>query len=284
MVLLATVLFILSVLVIAGMFLVKLSYVNGRSQIRIKISDPSARYYETFLPYFKKKLRFVVNKIWHFILEAKDLTPATTKTIHTKVEKVKNAFRIRIRSSDTEPAWLPEAAELTIKSTISQNPEDLYLEAIKKDPTNQHAYEGLSRLYLQNKNYAEAIEIYEYLIKLDPTKDIYLSNLGLAYYSNGDYQKAVAAYEKALNINNKVGTRWINLALCFQALEEYAKAVKALTHALDLDNMNINYLSLLAEFYLKLDNSVRAEEVFERILAIDPTNKPAREKLMRLKI
>ena len=226
----------------------------------------------------------IINKLWYFILEAKDLTPSTTKTISTQVERVKNVFRIRIRSSDNEPQYLPEAAELVIKPTNGQNPEDLYLQAIKKDPNNKQAYEALGRLYLQNKNFADAIETYEYLIKLEPTRDIYLSNLGLAYYSTGEYQKASSAYEKAIGINGKVPARWINLALCFDALDEQTKVVKAITQALQFDKMNINFMMLLADTYIKLVNSVRAEEVLEQILVIEPGNRPAREKLMRLKI
>jgi Tfp pilus assembly protein PilF len=48
--------------------------------------------------------------------------------------------------------------------------------------------------------------------------------------------------------------------------------------------MNVNYQMLLADAYLNISNNVRAEEVLEQILAHDPTNRQAREKLMRLKI
>ena len=284
MILFAAILFLLSLAVIASMFLVKLSHVSQRPAIKIKIAGTHSTYHESLWPYFRQKIGFVANKLWHFILEAKDLTPAATKTLHTGVEKARNAFRIRIRTSNSEPQWLPEAAELSIKPNSTQNPEDLYLEAIKKNPNDKQAYEALGRLYLQNKNFSEAVEIYEYLTKLNAGKDIYFSNLGLAYYSVGEYQKGTASYEKALNINSKIPARWINLALCFEAMEEYNKAVKAITQALQLDRLNTNYLTLLADIYIKLENNVRAEEVLEQILSSDPTNKPAREKLMRIKI
>ncbi len=284
MILFTIILFILSFLVIASMFLVKFAHVNQRPQVRIKLSGPSHHYYETLWPYFRQKIGLMISKIWHFILEAKDLAPAASKTLHSQTEKVKNAFRIRIRSSESEPQWLPEAAELSIKPGVKQNPEDLYLEAIKKNPNDRQAYEALGRLYLQNKNYQDAIETYEYLTTVNPTHDIYLSNLGLAYYSVKEYTKAVTSYDKALNINSKIATRWINLALCLTALDQNAKAVKAITSAIQLDKANINYMSFLAETYLKLENQVRAEEVLEQILSVEPTNRVAREKLMRLRI
>jgi hypothetical protein len=51
-----------------------------------------------------------------------------------------------------------------------------------------------------------------------------------------------------------------------------------------LDPRNLNYQFLLADMYVKIENKVRAEEVLSHILQIEPTNKPAREKLMRMRV
>jgi tetratricopeptide (TPR) repeat protein len=283
MILAATIILVVACLVAASLFLAKYGQLSARPNIRVRISNPQV-YHSTLWPYVRQKFSLLGNKVWHFILEAKDLTPATTKTIHNQYEKVKSVFRIRIRSSEADPQWLPEAADLAIKPSVHHNPEDLYLAAIKKNPNDRTAYEALGRLYLQNKNYADAVQTYDYLTKLDPTRDVYYSNLGLSHYSLRDYSKAREAYEKAISINNKIPTRWINLALCFEASEDYSKAVKAITQALALDKLNVNYMSLLAEAYMKLENNVRAEEVLEQILVLEPANKLAREKLMRLRI
>ncbi len=283
MILVSIILLIFSLLIAISLFLFKLGQLNSRPQIRVRMTT-SATHHHDIWPYLKQKIGIVINKLWHFVLEAKDLKPATTKTFHSQYEKVKSVFRIRIRSSEADPQWLPEAAELSIKPLPSQNQEDLYLAAIKKNPHDREAYEALGRLYLQNKNYSDAVQTFEYLIKLDPTRDIYYSNLGLSHYSLKEYQKAKDAYEKAISINNKIPTRWINLGLCFEALEDYTKAVKSISTALQLDKLNVNYLNLLADAYVKLENYVRAEEVLEQILSLEPTNKTAREKLMKLKI
>lgn len=283
MVLISAILLALGVLIAVSLFLFKLGQLNSRPQVKMRMAATQVHHHELW-PYVKQKLGIVANKLWHFILEAKDLKPATTKTFHNQYEKVKNVFRIRIRSSDQDPQWLPEAQDLTIKPNPTQSPEDLYLEAIKRNPHDREAYEALGRLYLQNKNYADAVQTYEYLIKLDPTRDIYYSNLGLSHYSLREFQKAKDAYEKAISINNKIPTRWVNLGLCFEALEDYTKAVKSFSTALQLDKLNVNYLNLLADAYAKLENYVRAEEVLEQILSLEPNNKVAREKLMKLKI
>lgn len=283
MIIFAIILFILSFLVVASMFLFKLSVLSEGSRIPVRMTGQNTHLSSLRL-YFKKKISIVAGKLWHFILEAKDLKPVATKTFETGAKKLKKVFRIRIRTQDNEPHWLPEAQELTVQSQVNHNPEDIYLEAIKKNPQDMKAFEALGRLYLQNKNYADAAEAYEYLTQLDRNRDIYWSNLGLSYYGLKQFPKAIAGYQKALELNNKVPTRWINLSLCFEALEDYTKAIKALTQALALDKLNVNYMMMLAEIYLQIPNNIRAEEVLEQILVIEPTNRLAREKLMRLKI
>lgn len=282
MILTALILLILSVLVVAGLFLVKLGKNSQRPQIRIRVDSPM---HESLWVYFLHKLGKLGNKLWHFVLEAKDLKPVTTKTIHDQYERVRKVFRIRIRTNENDPHWLPEAAELSVKAPqTAQSPEESYLQAIRKNPQDREAYEALGRLYLQNKNFADATEIYTYLTKLDPNRDTYYSNLGLAFYSVKNYAKAASVYEKALGLNNKIPARWINLALCYEATGDFTRAVRAITQAIQLDKRNLNYQMMLADVYLKIPNQVRAEEVLEQILSIDPTNRVAREKLMRLKI
>ena len=243
---------------------------------------------DTFLGYIKRKFKIAAEKIWHYILEAKDLKPPLpiNRLMHMGQKTLPNpkkAFRIRIRASEAEPAWLPEAAEL---DPHPNNPsiEQRYLEAIRRDPNDISAYEGLARLYLQEKNYSEAAETFEYLTTIDPARDVYWSNLGLSLFSLKQFRKAGDAYQRALDLNNKIPVRWINLAICLDHLDETAKAIKAIQAAVALDPRNLTFRFMLADMYMKLDNKVRAEEVLEEILKLEPTNKPAREKLMKIRI
>lgn len=254
--------------------------VVGRSKVLV-LTD-------SLVGYFWGKVKIVGNKIWHFILEAKDLKPALpiNRMMHIgqmALPSSKKAFRIRIRQSEAEPAWMPEATELSSTAAVSDM-EERYLGAIKRNPQDVAAYEGLGRLYLQEKNFNEASETFDYLTKLDPTRDVYWSNLGLSLFSIKQYKQAGMAYQKALDLNNKIPVRWINLALCLDNLDETVKAIKAITQAIQLDPRNITFQFLLADMYMKLGNKVRAEEVLQHILRLEPTNKPAREKLMKIKV
>lgn len=247
---------------------------------------------DSLVSYFWYKVRQLGLWLWHFVLEAKDIKPTKTNPaalISSQMDRVKKVFRIRIKENEKDPDWMPEMAEQVgetkgVFSKQNKTAEELYLETIKKDPNNKQAYEGLGRLYLQEKNFEEAGEIFKFLTRNDPTRDVYWSNLGISYYSQRMFGQAAASYEQALKINNKVPARWVNLALCFEAMEEHTRAIKAINKALELDPRNISYLTLLADIYVKVGNKVRSEEVLTQILSIEPTNKIAREKLMRIRI
>lgn len=235
--------------------------------------------------YFARKIKYGLGKVWHFILEAKDLKP--TPLINHQVQKVKQVFKVRIRSSKEEPLWMPEVAAVIDDQKTKpdeKTAEQFYLNAIKSDPNNKEAYEGLGRLYLQEKNYKEASETFKFLTRLDPSKDVYWSNLGLSLYSLQEFREASKAYEKAVSMNGKIPARWVNLSLCYEALHDLPRMIKALNQAIQLDKRNINYLLLLSDAYLKYGNRVRAEEVLEQVLSVDPTHRVAREKLMKIRI
>src|SRR5579885_2432998 len=144
MILAAVILFVLSFLVGTSLFLVKFAQISQRPPVKVKITGAAHHYHESLWPYFRQKFKVLAHSFWRFILEAKDLAPAAGKTLHTQTERVRSVFRIRVRSDKNEAVWMPEATELTAQP--HHNPEDLYLEAIKKNPNDRTAYEALGRL------------------------------------------------------------------------------------------------------------------------------------------
>lgn len=269
--------FIVSALGLVTLLVSKVPEASGKVQLSSKIIGAT----EGLGSYLWHKMRAGLGKFWHFVLEAKDLKPKAKIT--AQVQNLKKVFKVRIRNSAAEQVWLPESVELSTKQEVkAASLEELYLSAIKKNPKDQNAYEGLAQHYLQEKNFNEAAETFGYLAQLNPNNDVYWSNLGLTQYSLRQYPQAIKSYERALNLNSKVPARWINLSLCFEAVGEYAKAVKAIRTALDFDKRNIGYLFLLADTYAHLKNKLRAEEVLRQILVLDPTNRAAHERLSRL--
>lgn len=98
-----------------------------------------------------------------------------------------------IRLSATLENLLDEARRRAEEAKFKEA-EKKYLEVIKLDPKNIEAYRGLGDVYIAQKQYTEAKEIYSFLIKLNSVsvnrKSDYFFNLALIHKSEGSMGEA----------------------------------------------------------------------------------------------
>jgi tetratricopeptide (TPR) repeat protein len=198
-----------------------------------------------------------------------------SKALHLDTVKM----RVRPRSVN-KPAVAPDEKE-AIESI--DRTEQRLIEKIQKNPADRAAYEELGKLYLEQKNYQDAEEVYEYLTRNYETEDGYFSRLGTVYFNLKKYENAIAAYNRAIELRSDMPNRYINLSLCYEAIEDYAQAAEAARKAVKLDQENITYLALLADLLLRSGQKSDAIETLERLLELDPVNESARQRLMELK-
>ncbi len=106
---------------------------------------------------------------------------------------------------------------------------------LRFDPENKEAHKELADAYLQNKEYANALEHIDQAIRLTPfDPDLYMIK-GSYYEDTGNIKLAVNVYEKLLKIepnsaraNNNLGAIYFNRA-------EFDKARIYLGHAIELN-------------------------------------------------
>ena len=161
--------------------------------------------------------------------------------------------------------------------------EEAAIALLKDNPTLIAAYELLGRIYLAKKSYLEAAEVYRYLLKQSPKDDKHWRSLGDTLVGVQDFPEAIKAYRRSLQTYASAET-FVSLALAYKALGDEPSAGKALESALDLEPENVQILMLLAENLIRRAEADSAQEVLEQVLAIEPGNMMAREKLMQLKL
>lgn len=161
--------------------------------------------------------------------------------------------------------------------------EQFFLDAIKSDPGNRGAYEGLGKLYLDQKKFQDAAEVYEFLSTTYPDNDGYFSKLGLANFHLGDYQGAIKAYSAAVRLRPEATSRLVNLSLCFEARGELDSAIETLKKALVSAPHEPQYQMLLADYLVRAGQKDEAKKLLETIVRREPANKLAFQKLMQLK-
>lgn len=101
-----------------------------------------------------------------------------------------------------ESNFLSEAEKL-FKTGAFKEAEEIYLKLAAAEPDNARVYNRLGIIYLEQKNYNDAVSAFQQAIKIDPEVALRHVNLGLAYLGLKKYTLAEKALERALEIEPK---------------------------------------------------------------------------------
>ncbi|MDD5043398.1 MAG: hypothetical protein PHD51_01880 [Patescibacteria group bacterium] len=143
---------------------------------------------------------------------------------------------------------LREAEEL-IKEKKFMEAEQKYITIISLDIKNTEAYEGLVGIYIEGKEYEQALQTLDYLIKINPQNFVYYIELGEIFKILGDKEKLLA--------NAKL-------------------AVKSSPH-------NPRTLDFLLESAIIGENKKLAEDTLKKLEEVNPENEKLSEFKERIK-
>lgn len=159
--------------------------------------------------------------------------------------------------------------------------ERLYIQALTVQP---HAYDVqamLAKLYLSSGRENKAEALYREL--LQHRDDVsFWSNLGLAYYRQEKYMEACQSYQEALNRDPQNPERSSALGRACIAAKRYAEAAPLLEKACQRTSRSTELLHLLAESYLQIGDTAKAEDAYRRINKLEPYDEAVKQKLLSL--
>lgn len=146
-----------------------------------------------------------------------------------------------------EEALLGKADSL--KKTDPAAREKLLLKAVDVDPDSVKAHFELGLLYVQNRNFPEAIKQYEKVKELDPNSTDAFFNLGYLYAMSKDYENAEKAYQRVVELKPEyLDEALFNLAMVERRLGKKAECIANLKKALKVNPKNErvrNYLKMI---------------------------------------
>jgi len=166
--------------------------------------------------------------------------------------------------------------------------------AIEKDPAKLELYQETGKVYNRAKKFDKSIVYFESYIakasKLLPA-DYYL--LGMASYFGKQYAKADSAFTKVISIKPDYADGYYWKANADVQLDPEAKDTLAkynyekyisfaeLTPDKNKKNLIPSY-NYLAKYWIKQDNTPKAKEYLNKIIALDAENKEAKEILKQM--
>lgn len=165
-----------------------------------------------------------------------------------------------------------EMAKIHIYSEEYIKAQALCEEAVKISPNNTYYRSLNANLYQQNGMLSRAAEEYLVLIDLEPRNMEYYLALSTLYNSLGKEDDAIEILNKGernFGINEAFSLEKERIYLLAGKQD---KAYAEVQKLIDSDPLNIRYLGILAESYVNNGAFSKAEELYRRILEIEPDN------------
>ena len=133
------------------------------------------------------------------------------------------------------------------------------------------AHNAKGVIQTRRRNYDEALRLFRRALDLNPGDAGYRINISLAYYLQGRTDEAQKAYDEAAEVNQDFAATFD-----FLTRRQVTPAVpKARAAAEPLQQLAADRAYQEGAAYLRLKALDRAEEAFDRALALDPQNADA---------
>lgn len=94
-----------------------------------------------------------------------------------------------------------EEGEQLFRRGKAKEAEQFFLKAAANNPGDPKVYARLGLLYLEQKNYSDAIEALKVAVKLEKYNPSRHYNLALAYWGNKDTRRAIASVREAIGLD-----------------------------------------------------------------------------------
>lgn len=260
-------------------------------------------------------LKDVVNAIEHY-KKAVQIDPLSQEALTANVRGWNEAVRLAPLVAENH---IGLATALQQKKDFTAAEEE-YNQALKLDPENQVAQQGLGSLTQAKQravgvqfeetalrlqaagNYDEAIQNYVKAIEVTPNNSSLHYNIGTAFQAKNDFDHAHKAYVKALEVdpknekaksaldllgkqqNDKKVQELSNRALELQNSGNYQEAITAYQAALSLTPNDVSLIYNLGTAYQGSADLANAQLMYQKAADLDKTNQTYSNALKLLKI
>jgi tetratricopeptide (TPR) repeat protein len=231
---------------VAAMVIMGLVFNLSLSELSFTPSDRSVAAYSIELPTPHVEKMADQIKSARNALEAKEFSSAVA-LFETILAEDKSAIE---RFSDAYVEALKGLAEEQIPKN-REFAKGLLLKALDIQPTSESVLSKLGFIYLADKNYPQAIEIYQRVAKLEPQLPNAFFNLGYIYAVTEDYASAREMYARVVKMEpDFLDEALFNLAIVQEQLGEHRQCLKSLKQAIEINPDNapaVAYLNQITQ-------------------------------------
>ena len=205
--------------------------------------------------------RLLVEAKQHFILE--------------EFEKAIKDYQALLKKDPKNDVALFEIARCQNYLKNFSSSEKFAVKAIGIEPREAY-YKFLGQLYIDNSDFPKASQALEKMLSLYPRNEDIYYNLAYTYLKADKPEKAITAYDsyiKQYGWDPYIGERKFSI---YRLMNNESKAIDELEKLIEYAPDNTETLHALAEYYVEIGQQSKADEVYERILKIDPSDQLAK--------
>ena len=160
--------------------------------------------------------------------------------------------------------------------------ESAFEKALSIDPRHIKSYVNVSRVFIDQKRYDEAVDRLTRAADIEPSSTEVQRLLGRAYHAQGKTDEAVEAYRRAIELNELDAWSMNNLGLVFLEAQRAEEALPLFEKAVELRN-NVpafhNNLGMALEHVGRFSDAAIA---YSAALTADPSHDKAKQNLERI--
>ena len=123
--------------------------------------------------------------------------------------------------------------------------------ATELNPKNIRAQVYMARILEEQKDFVQAIHIYENVIQQSPETASPYNHLAVLYGNQGKLGKAILLLEKAVSLDPEFGLAYFNLGVFQYQVGDLDKSLAAHQKAVEVEANNFRFHYQLGMFYLK---------------------------------
>lgn len=179
-----------------------------------------------------------------------------------------------LREQEAEEPGVDQARKMNLYDEARQ----CYQKALKVDPKNLAAYNGLARVYLKMEHCDRALEVYNQAVEKFPKEFGLWYDMGMCHCRVKQWDKAVFSFKKALEVDPENRPVTQTLGFCLARAGHIPESLEALQKIMKPAQAHFQIARML--HHVERDDLCREE--LHKALAIDPEFTPAHAMLASL--
>ena len=192
-----------------------------------------------------------------------------------EIEKAKLQYEICIKENPKESAPFYELSKISFSQGEFNKAKDYIIDAKNIEPQNIWYLYLLIEIYNETYEFENQAEVWEDLIKIDPENKLYHFEAIYSYINLGQLKKAIKLIKKAKHYISNIEDLVILESEVYAKDNNLEKATEIIRLESKKNPNNLKYLQRLSEIYILKSEYDLANNVYKKILTIDPENSTA---------